>query len=83
MLSSADQNAVRFCAQICWRRRKELQLSDAELEQVLIAWMTGGTNAEAEAASELLAARRKAEAKQAEFDALLSAAPAPQTPSAT
>lgn len=73
-LDDVDRAAVRMCALICWQRRAELELTDAELEQVLIAWMAVGANTEAEAASVLLAARRDAERKQQRFDGLLGGA---------
>jgi hypothetical protein len=70
-LDDIDRNAVRACALICWQRRGELGLTDAQLEQVLIAWMAIGGDAEAEAANVLLASRRRAERDQQNFDRLL------------
>lgn len=65
--------ALRSCAMICWRNRALLNLSPAEREQALVAWMAVGSPAESEAASEALAALRAAEAMQLKFDSVLLA----------
>lgn len=70
-LDPTDLKALRTCAAICWQRRAELHLADPEVEQVLIAWMSIGNDAEAEAATEVLSARRESELKQSKFDGLL------------
>lgn len=70
-IDPTDLKALRACAKICWQRRADLGLADAEIEQVLIAWMKVGNEAEAEIASDLLAARRAAERHQSKFDSLL------------
>ncbi len=70
-VDATDVQALRACAALCWQRRADLKLEDAQIEQVLIAWMAVGEPQEAAAASELLAARREAERKQAKFDGLL------------
>jgi hypothetical protein len=71
-IDQTDLTALRACARLCWQRREQLALTDAETEQVLSAWMAVGTPTEGEAASELLRARRDAERHQANFDRLLS-----------
>lgn len=71
-LDRHDTAALRLCARLCWQRREDLGLTDAEIEQVLIAWMAVGDAKEGEAASELLRARREAERHQTKFDQLLS-----------
>ena len=70
-LSAADLVSLRACAAFCWQYRVELRLSASQLDQVLYAWMAVGTDAEAEAATEFLAARHKVARKQANFDGLL------------
>ena len=80
-LNAADLASLRACAAFCWQYRAELRLNDSQLDQVLCAWMAIGTDAEAEAATEFLAARQKVACKQANFDGLLGfdslTAPAP------
>jgi hypothetical protein len=70
-VDNIDRTALRRVARIAWDAREQLALSPVDTEQVIIAWMAVGTIPEAEAASELLAARRAAESKQATFDRLL------------
>lgn len=71
-IDAADQSALRTCARLCWQRRDALNLSTAEREQVLIAWMAIGDTGEGEAASEALQALRTAESQQRKFDQILS-----------
>jgi hypothetical protein len=68
-LNEVDRVALRTCAGLAWARRGEL--TDGEVEQLLIAWMAVGSDAEGQAASELLAARRQIEAQQLKFTELL------------
>ena len=72
-IDDTDRKALRNCALICWQKREELALKPAEVDEVLVAWMAVGTDGEGEAASTLLAARKDAEQKQANFDRILSA----------
>lgn len=70
-MTEEDQLALRECVEICWRRRSDLGLRPEQIDRVLIAWMSIGRSDEAEAAAELLFARREAERHQSKFEALL------------
>jgi hypothetical protein len=69
--NATEVAALRACAQFAWDHRDDL--TAPQLEQMLIAWIAVGTDAEGQAASELLEVRRKLEAQQLKFTQLLKA----------
>ena len=69
LYSAAEIAALRTCARLAWEQRTEL--NDAEIEQTLIAWMAVGSDAEGQAASEMLSVRRQLEAQQLKFTQML------------
>lgn len=75
-MDNIDRQALRRVSRLVWEHREALALTPDDIEQALVAWMAVGTPEEGEAASDLLAARKAAESKQATFDRLLHRDPA-------